>query len=185
MTSSTSPSQLTVEIISDTTCPYCYIGYKRLLRAIALTNAQPLPVDFKLHFVPFQLDSNVPPYPGDDRRESLYAKFGQQNFERMESRIIDDGRKEGLNIQFQGRLSNTLNSHRVMSKAWEVKGEKAQMLVAEVLFKKYFEEAEDQADPEILADALERAGVMSKEVVSTALLLPVIPELSSEYCDFF
>lgn len=177
------PAELSIEITSDTVCPFCYIGYKRIQRAIALTNAQPLrtgPINFKLHFVPFQLDGTIPPYPGIDRREKYFAKFGQANFERMEKSIGERGKEEGLDIKFRGQLSNTLDSHRVLNKAYDVKGWEGQKIVAEILFTKFFEESQDQADPEILSDALEKAGVMSKEKAKKFIASDELAERTQE-----
>ncbi|RUU71730.1 disulfide bond formation protein DsbA, partial [Mesorhizobium sp. M7A.T.Ca.TU.009.01.1.2] len=62
---------ITVDVVSDVVCPWCFIGQKRLDRAIAAVGD----VDVHVRWRPFQLDPTIPP-EGKDRREYMLAKFG-------------------------------------------------------------------------------------------------------------
>ena len=60
-----------LDIFSDTVCPWCYIGKKRLEKAINDHKNQ----EFKQTWRPFQLNPGMPP-DGMDRQEYLISKFG-------------------------------------------------------------------------------------------------------------
>ena len=55
------------------------------------------------------------------------------------------------------------SSHRIIEKAYSVGGEPLQRSIVEKLFKGYFEEAKDPAEPEWLAEQASEAGVGSKQ----------------------
>ena len=65
---------VTVDVVSDVVCPWCFLGKKRLEAAIAS-----LPdVDVEIRWRPFQLDPTIPP-EGKDRREYMIGKFGSED----------------------------------------------------------------------------------------------------------
>ena len=63
-----------LDIFSDTICPWCYIGKKRLDRAIKKFNTE----EFKITWRPFQLNPNMQA-DGMDRTEYLVSKFGSED----------------------------------------------------------------------------------------------------------
>jgi predicted DsbA family dithiol-disulfide isomerase len=157
-TADSSQNHLSIEITSDTVCPFCYIGYKRIRKAI--DQCQDLPVKFSIRFSPFQLDPTTPAFPGVDKRERYYERFGKDNFTNMEKAMIERGKAEGINFSYGGRLSNTTDSHRVLEKAYELAGQDGQLKAVELLFKRYFEEEKDLGDPELLAGVLAEADLL-------------------------
>src|SRR5450432_2900920 len=60
-----------IDIVSDTVCPWCFIGKRRLARAIALRPDVPFDVQWR----PYRLDPTIP-REGVDRRAYMKAKFG-------------------------------------------------------------------------------------------------------------
>ena len=60
-----------IDVISDTVCPWCFIGKRRLAKAMAMRPAIP----FDVRWRPFRLDAGVPK-GGLDRHAYLEAKFG-------------------------------------------------------------------------------------------------------------
>ena len=60
-----------IDVISDVMCPWCYIGKRRLEKALAMV--PDVPVDIRWR--PFQLDHTIPE-SGMDRKEYLRKKFG-------------------------------------------------------------------------------------------------------------
>jgi predicted DsbA family dithiol-disulfide isomerase len=58
----------------------------------------------------------------------------------MESRMIDVGKNVGINFSYGGNISQTVDSHRLLAKAYESGGEPLQRKVLEELFKGYFEQ---------------------------------------------
>ncbi|TIP33765.1 MAG: DsbA family oxidoreductase, partial [Mesorhizobium sp.] len=64
-------NSITVDVVSDVVCPWCFIGQKRLDKAIAAAGD----VDVRVSWRPFQLDPTIPP-GGMDRRKYMLGKEG-------------------------------------------------------------------------------------------------------------
>jgi hypothetical protein len=67
---------------------------------------------------------------------------------------------------FTGPVSDTIPAHRLMTKAYEIGGPAAQTALITPLFRAYYEDDLDISDADVLADAAEQAGIMSKDEVS-------------------
>lgn len=148
-----------VDIVSDTICPWCYIGKRRFERAVAESGRSDIMVAWR----PFQLNPDMPT-AGMARQDYLRAKFGSGDRPRQIYRAIaESGREEGIEFQFDRieRTPNTVNSHRLIH--WS--GPKGfQDQVVESLFKAYFEEGRDVGDLEVLTRCATRAGMGEDEV---------------------
>ncbi len=134
-----------LDIFSDTICPWCYIGKKRLDKSINRRSH----VKFKQTWRPFQLNPNIPP-DGMDRQEYLVSKFGSVDAAKtIYDNIYEEGLKEGIDFNFDliEITPNSFNSHRLLALAYE-KG--LQEKVLDDLFESYFLKAEDIGDPNIL-----------------------------------
>lgn len=143
-----------IDVISDTICPWCYIGKKRLEAALA----QRPDIDFEVVWRPYQLNPDMPP-KGMDRKTYLETKFGNKDqANKVYSRIAEMGREEGIDfaIEKQKRLPSTIDSHRLNHWAHTAGVQDA---VIEILFKKYFIEGADISDPEVLIAVAEEAGM--------------------------
>lgn len=130
---------LTVDVVSDVVCPWCYIGLRRLDDALAqLRAAQPvLAVDVRWH--PFQLNPDLP-REGADRRAYLEKKFGgPERAREIYARIVDAGRTVSIPFAFDAieRQPNTLDAHRLL--AWaQARGDGDAAALVETLFRAYF-----------------------------------------------
>jgi len=154
---------ITLDIISDPICPWCYIGKARLDQAIAETGIDPFEVNWRI----FQLNPDMPPQ-GMDRKAYLEAKFGgPEGAERVYSRVRAVAEESGLDLKFDAipRTPNTFDAHRVIRWA-KATGHQAQ--IVQELFRRYFEQGQDISDRETLLDAAEAAG-MEREVVDRLL----------------
>ncbi len=149
---------ITIDVISDVVCPWCFIGKKRLEKALALSDA---PVVVRWH--PFQLDPTIPP-AGKSRRDYLEGKFGDpQRIAKMHAQITEVGKAEGIDFAFD-RITvspNTLDAHRLVRWAGEARIQEA---VVEALFRAYFIEGRDIGDHHVLADVAQGAGMDGAEV---------------------
>ncbi len=146
---------LTVEVASDVICPWCYIGKRRLEKALALLKSD---VDARIHWLPFQLNPDMPP-EGMPRAEYRKAKFGSvERGRELDARVAAEGRREGIAFAFERmqRTPNTVAAHRLIQLAQE-QGLAAP--VVDALFRAYFEEAQDIGDAAVLAAIAERYGV--------------------------
>ncbi|KAJ5221113.1 uncharacterized protein N7469_010000 [Penicillium citrinum] len=107
-------TNFTIQIISDTICPWCYIGFKRLSTAI-ITHKKSHPDDtFTLHWKAFYLNPSSPSYPGVNKREMYAAKFGAARTDAIIARLSSVGENEGIKFSFGGNSGRTRDSHRVI-----------------------------------------------------------------------
>ena len=137
-----------IDIVSDTVCPWCYIGKRRLEKALDGVDG-PGP---GIAWHPFQLNPDMPP-SGMPRRDYLEFKFGgPERAGRAYEAVTRIAAAECPEADFAaiGRTPNTLDSHRLIRYAAETAGAAAQGAVVDALFRAYFEAAEDIGDPAVL-----------------------------------
>jgi predicted DsbA family dithiol-disulfide isomerase len=143
-----------VDIVSDTICPWCYIGKRRFERALVQSGRNDVAISWR----PFQLNPDMPP-EGMTRDDYVRAKFGGGDRPRqIYQAIAESGREAGIEFQFARirRTPNTVLSHRLVY--WSVKQERQDEIVAE-LFKAYFEEGLDIGDIDTLVECARRSGL--------------------------
>ncbi|MER9643487.1 DsbA family protein [Mesorhizobium sp. M0239] len=156
---------ITVDVVSDVVCPWCFIGQKRLDRAIAAVSD----VDVHVRWRPFQLDPTIPP-EGKDRREYMLAKFGSdERIREIHARIEPLGEVEGISFAFDAIkvAPNTLDAHRLIRWAGAA-GEAIQNRLVRRLFQLNFGEGANIGDHAVLVEAAREAG-MDASVVATLL----------------
>lgn len=148
---------ITIDIISDVICPWCYIGKRRLEAAMrAMPEHQ-----FAVKWHPYQLNPTMPAQ-GMDRRAYRTRKFGtwEKSLE-LDAQVTAAANAEGLPFALDkiARTPNTFAAHRVLWLAAELG---VQDGVAEELFKTYFVDAKDFGERAVLLDAA-AAGGLSRE----------------------
>ncbi|HMS82221.1 MAG TPA: DsbA family oxidoreductase [Nitrospira sp.] len=144
-----------IDIYSDVVCPWCYVGKRRLERALRQAGDA---VRGNVRWRPFQLNPTMPTQ-GMDRKVYLETKFGSLTvFNEMEQRLLEAGREEQIAFAFDkiARTPNTLLAHRVI---WYAAVQGHQDTVVEQLFKGYFEEGLDIGSSSVLIELAERAGL--------------------------
>lgn len=154
-----------VDVVSDVVCPWCYIGQKRLDKAITLAGG----IEVGVRWRPFQLDPSIPA-AGLDRRKYMLAKFGsEEKLRDMHARIEALGAAEGIDFDFKAiRVSpNTVDAHRVIRWAGAA-GSDVQGRLVSGLFRLYFERGADVGDHSVLVDAAAEAG-MDAPIVAAML----------------
>jgi len=72
------------------------------------------------------------------------------------------GEAVGINFSFSGPICLTVPAHRLITKAYEIGGPAAQSALITPIFRAYYEDDLDIGDPEVLADAVEQAAIMSR-----------------------
>ena len=134
-----------LDIFSDTICPWCYIGKKRLDKAIQKHPG----VTIKQTWRPFQLNPSMPA-EGMDRQEYLVSKFGSPDAAKtIYDNIYEEGKKEAIEFNFDAieTTPNSFNSHRLLALAYRYD---VQDQILEDLFESYFIRGEDIGNPNIL-----------------------------------
>lgn len=151
-----------LDIISDTVCPWCYIGKKRLEKA----QVERPTIDFNINWRPFQLDPTIPA-EGVDRQAYIERKFGAERAKSAGNAIREAGEMEGISFAFDKikRSPNTLDSHRLIKWAGSAG---VQNKVVDQLFARYFEEGENIGDHSVLLEAATDAG-MDTDIVRSLL----------------
>lgn len=152
-------NELSIEVVSDIVCPWCYVGKRRLRRAIDLMPGSSIDVQWR----PFRLDSTIPT-GGIPRQEYLTRKFGSvEAAAPMYEQLTRIGPEEGISFHFDRitRSPNTVNAHRLIK--WATADGIADDVV-ERLFEAYFSEGLDVGDTEVLARLAEEAGFTGKPV---------------------
>src|SRR3954466_9546260 len=146
---------LVIEIASDVICPWCYIGKKRLEKALALLDGEVRPV---LRWLPFQLNPDMP-VQGVARADYRRAKFGSlQRGRELDARVAAEGQGEGIEFAFERmqRTPNTLAAHRLIDLA---QAQRRAAAVVARLFEACFEEARDIGDVRLLESVATENGV--------------------------
>lgn len=150
---------LAIDVISDTICPWCYIGKRRLERALAWRPE----IEIDIRWRPFQLDSTIP-VEGVARDSYLEQKFGSPEAARaLYAQIEEAGKEEDIPFAFDliEQTPNTLDSHRLIR--WAATAG-LQDEVVERLFQLYFLEGENIGDAEVLTGAAAETGLDSELV---------------------
>lgn len=130
---------LHIDIYSDVICPWCYVGKRRLERALRQVGE---PVSAHVAWRPFQLNPTMP-VGGMERTVYLKAKFGSlDTFKDMEQRLLEAGASEHIPFAFEkiARTPNTFTAHRLI---WYAAQRGCQNEMVDQLFKGYFEEGAD------------------------------------------
>jgi predicted DsbA family dithiol-disulfide isomerase len=136
-----------LDVIFDTVCPWCYIGKRRLERALALRPG----TDVRIKWRPFMLNPDMPP-GGIDRTAYLIKKFGSETrVRRVYGAIGEAGHSVEIDFAFERirRTPNSVASHRLIRHAAE-SIEVAPLV--ERLFEAYFIEGVDIGNADILLD---------------------------------
>lgn len=152
-----------IDIVSDTICPWCFIGKRRLERALA---SRP-DLDVQIGWRPFQLNPDMP-LEGMDRQRYLAVKFGgEARARRAYAPVMEAAAREGLGIDFDRirRTPNTLASHRLIRWAGAAG---VQHQTVEALFQRYFLRGEDIGDHTVLIEVAREVG-MDADLVAQRL----------------
>ena len=158
MNSTGSPRAMTIDVISDVVCPWCFIGRRRLGQALSLYATREPDVHPAVSWHPFQLNPDLP-RDGIDRRAYLEAKFGgPQRAAEIYERVRAAGRAVGIDFAFERieRQPNTRDAHRLI--AWaQARGDPED--VVERLFRAYFLEGRGIGERAVLAAIAGEAGL--------------------------
>ncbi|CZS95946.1 related to dithiol-disulfide isomerase involved in polyketide biosynthesis [Rhynchosporium agropyri] len=152
-----------IEIVSDSVCPWCYVGKRKLDAAItAYKQSHPDSQDtFSITWMPFYLNPLAPKY-GVDKTAYYQTKFGEERTSMIFEKLTQAGRENGINFKFGGKTGNTRDSHRLIQLG-KTKSPDMQTKVVEQLFAAYFENERDITSHDVLLNAAVSAGLDEKE----------------------
>jgi predicted DsbA family dithiol-disulfide isomerase len=161
--SSPSMPAMPVDVVSDIVCPWCFIGKRRLEKALILRHDIPVEVRWR----PYFLNPWIP-REGIDRKTYLETKFGSvERYAAIAERIAAAAAGEDL-IYRPDRISrqpNTLDCHRLILWARNTT-DPARM--KQRLMELYFAEGADLTDRDVLVGAAADCG-MDRDLVRELL----------------
>jgi predicted DsbA family dithiol-disulfide isomerase len=153
-------TKIKVVVVSDVVCPWCYIGKRRLDKAIHSLGDQ---FDIHISFQPFELNPQMPT-AGRNQKEYLTAKFGSpERYRQLSEHVTKVAGDEGLQFDFgkQEISPNTFDAHRVI---WLAGEPGVQSAVKEALMSAYFEQGIDLSKRSNLVKVAVAAGLQEKAV---------------------
>ena len=174
---------LPLDIVSDTICPWCWIGKRHLAAALPLLAAEGLA--FAVAWRPFQLNPAMPA-GGADRHAYRTAKFGSwERSQAMDAQVAHVGASAGLDFRFDRmvRTPNTIASHVLLRLALEQIGPAGQDQLAETLFAAYFNQGADVGDTAVLTAIGSAAGIDTAALSDPATQTAVRAEEAAARCN--
>ncbi|MCF8467518.1 MAG: DsbA family oxidoreductase [Sneathiella sp.] len=163
-----------IDIVSDTVCPWCFIGKRKLEKALA----ERPDLDVEITWHPFQLHPDMP-REGADRKEFIARKFGShERAKELYTNVKRAGEEIDIPFNFEDikRSPNTLDSHRLIR--WSQSAGCQDELV-DILFRRFFIDGEDIGDKAVLIAAAGEAG-MDTDLVADLLDKDADRDLVSE-----
>jgi predicted DsbA family dithiol-disulfide isomerase len=135
---------ISIDMISDVICPWCFLGKRRLDKAIAMVPEIAVEVNFR----PFFLDPTIPA-EGLDRHAYMAAKFGEERLKTLHDPLIAAGKADGVPYAFDKitRTPSSLNAHRLVRWAHFIG---SQRTMTEALFTAYWSWGQDISDIQVL-----------------------------------
>lgn len=158
--------RVTIDLVSDVVCPWCYLGKARLELAIAEVQDE---VGIDVNWRPYRLNPDIPP-EGVDQKSYLEEKLGgAEAVARGHEMLTKLGKEVGINYDFEAIKigPNTLDAHRLIHWAL-LESREVQDRVVTALFKANFEEGRNIGDHAVLADLAEVSG-MDRKLVENLL----------------
>jgi predicted DsbA family dithiol-disulfide isomerase len=150
---------LPIDVVSDVVCPWCFIGKRRLEKALALVPE----IAVEVRYRPYFLNPWVP-REGISREQYLTTKFGSvERYNGIAQRVVAAASAEGLTYARDKltRQPNTIDCHRLIGWAGN-EGKGAQM--KQRLMDLYFTEGADLSDSEVLVQAAADCGMDAARV---------------------
>ena len=159
----TNVETLSIDVVSDVVCPWCYIGKRKLEAALGVLSQREPGLAVKVRWHPFQLNPDLP-VDGVPRAAYLEAKFGGgKRAAEIYARVTAAGTEVGIPFDFDriDRQPNTRDAHRLI--AWAQQRGHADALVERV-FRAYFLDGRFLGDREELVRIAVEAGFAAEEV---------------------
>jgi predicted DsbA family dithiol-disulfide isomerase len=156
---------ISIDVVSDVVCPWCYIGKRRLEKGIKyMQSSDNLQVnDVEIIYRSYQLDPSVPS-EGVDFQTYMENRFGN-NFVAKFHQVEEAGKTEGLDFDFSTlpKAINTFTLHRILTIALQ---DGIQSEVKEALMKAYFVDKQDLTQENILIELMEKYGWSTEKTLS-------------------
>ncbi len=156
-----SKKPLKIDIVSDTSCPWCIIGYRQLAKALQQSNS-----NYEIHWHPFELNPNMPA-EGKNLRQHGMEKHNRTEKQVQESRdrMTAAGAEVGFEFNFttDTRVHNTFNLHQLIY--WAEQYHRANDL-EQALFAAHFTNNRNLSEKAVLAEIAAEIGLDGTEALA-------------------
>ncbi len=157
------PMHLRIDLVSDVVCPWCIIGYRQFLKALA---GRADDIDLELHWHAFELNPQMPA-EGQNLRDHLAEKYGTtaEQSQKARQRLTAIGEELGFSFNYTDdmKMVNTFKTHQLLHWAAD---QGCQTDLKEALFKAFFTDGQDVGDVETLADVCAGVGLDRDEALA-------------------
>ncbi|KAH9945368.1 thioredoxin-like protein [Epithele typhae] len=157
------PGVVTLVVISDMVCPWCYIGHRELKKALEDTKHDCADMTIKIEHRPFLLHPSMGEDEFVEKLPWYLEKFGEERVAQIQDMVGTRAKEVGIEITFAGIMAQTIRAHRLSRKAFELGGSELQEKFIERIFHEYFTECNNIGDVNFLAGLSEQVGVMPKD----------------------
>jgi predicted DsbA family dithiol-disulfide isomerase len=146
-------SLMQIDVVSDVICPWCFLGKRRLDKALALIPEFKAEVSFR----PFFLDASIP-LEGIDRHKYMADKFGEERLKTIHDPLIKAGLEDGVPYAFDKitRTPNSIDAHRLIRWA---KSAGRQLQMVDALFCAYWRDGKDVGNHSVLNEIADSVGL--------------------------
>jgi predicted DsbA family dithiol-disulfide isomerase len=165
----TAAQPLKIDFVSDVVCPWCVIGLRGLEAALTRLDGE---VRAQIAFHPFELNPDMPP-EGQNIVEHVGQKYGASPQQSAANRAAIKARAAELGFTMTGtdqsRIYNTFDAHRLLHWAG-LQSPAAQAALKHALFTAYFTDGANPSAPDVLAAAVQAAGLdlaQAKDVIAS------------------
>ncbi|KAI0635810.1 thioredoxin-like protein [Trametes polyzona] len=155
------PGVVSLVVISDIICPWCYIGQRELQKAIK--DVEDCGLTIKVEHRPFLLHPTMDEGKVMDRAKFYGEKFPPEKFKQIKQMVTQRAEDVGVEVKFDGELCQTIRPHRLLRKAYALGGQELQEKFLDALFYAYFTEGKNIADYDYLSELAESSGVLNKD----------------------
>lgn len=147
---------LTIDVVSDVVCPWCYVGKRRLEGALEMLAKEHPDLLPEVRWHAFQLNPDMRP-EGIERSAYVKNKFGDRA-DSIYERVSGVGQDVGIAFKFDliKRQPNTIQAHSLIAACNTLDGQER---MVEALFQAYFLEGRDLTDPQVLVEVAITAGM--------------------------
>ncbi|WP_342526402.1 DsbA family oxidoreductase [Chryseomicrobium sp. FSL W7-1435] len=163
-----------IAIWSDYVCPFCYIGKRRLERALEETGFSS---QVTVHLKSYQLDAGTPEVVTESIYESLARKYNTtiEQAKAMTANVIEQAKSEGLEYNFDNaKPANTARAHRLVK--WADTQGKGNDL-GEALLQAYFIDGKNINDSAILIELATSVGLDASGTEEVLMSNQFFPEI--------
>lgn len=152
--------KVSIDVVSDVICPWCFLGKRRLDKALAELEGFEVEVAWR----PFMLDPTIPK-EGKSRHDYMVEKFGEARLKTIHDPLLKAAAQDGVPYRFDAitRTPNTLDAHRLIR--WAHRDGK-QHEMNERLFMAYWNEGKDVGEHAVLTDAAGAVGMDRAKVAA-------------------